>query len=349
MMGDELVLGGLPYDSLNVSINLVKATFPNAIVYYNEAYPTLNPPVYYPSVPPMLDWISFDLYPPDGFTFEEVLTYYEDKLYPLLHPHQRIMYVPPAYATTLSNMIYCANPVCENAMIAWNDQSFRWALSEELFVGLFIWHWDTFPESEVPGFEIGISTLWNLQQQLYNIGTEVINQKITLANITSGGICGLDTTGNADTQCAGVSPLDGCPSGYDQQKWDIGLTGSGLMGFCGLQTTQSALPVGAICGMNLMMGQVVTCGGYDPYHQGCPPGYQLSVWETNWGGGDFYYCAKSEQGPDMVGTICGMMTGTTGITCGGVNPIQGCPSGYAPTAWDIPFGSGLWSVCYKII
>jgi len=40
-LGDELVWNGLNYDSLVTVADLVKQSFPNALVYYNEAYPVV--------------------------------------------------------------------------------------------------------------------------------------------------------------------------------------------------------------------------------------------------------------------------------------------------------------------
>jgi hypothetical protein len=351
MMGDELLFNGLSYDSLNVSINLVKSTFPSAVVYYNEAYPIFTTTNYeFPSVPPMLDLFSVDIYPCDGFTFETTYALYVDKIYPLLHANQKVMYVSPGYSTTLNNVQYCGNPVCENAFVAWNQQSFNWALTDGHFAGLFPWHWDQFNVTFLPGFEYGVVQLPYLKEVMFNIGKQIIHQNVTITETASGGICGLGTNQYANTTCDGVNSLEKCPSGFEQQVWDIGVTGSGKMGFCALETTSHELPVGAICGLNLMAGQVVMCGGIDPYAQDpyCPKGYVRQEWSpTNWGGGSFFYCAKSEPGPDLPGTICGMMTGSTGVLCNGVNPEDFCPEGYAPAAWDIPFGSGLWSVCFK--
>ncbi len=58
----------------------------------------------------------------------------------------------------------------------------------------------------------------------------------------------------------------------------------------------------------------MTCGGYDPLVEGCPLGYWQNVWSTNWGTGNFYFCAKESNVADVVGTICGMSAGTTGIS-----------------------------------
>lgn len=352
-MGDELSWGGLPWSSLNLSISMVKQTFPKSIVYYNDAYTIFtDPSIHYPMVPPMLDWISIDMYP-DSWVFGDVYTMFTQKLYPIMQSHQGVLYVPPMYATAEDNIKYCKDPVCENAMLAWNSQAFQWALTDSKFVGLFAWHWDTFTVQFLPGYEYGLSSLPTLFQLTTNFAKQVTKQNLTFTPTVSGAICGFDTNSNADVACSGSSPLNGgCPSGFSFQEWDIGHTGSGDLGFCGSISPSSALPLGTICGMNLMSGQIVTCGGYDPYKQGCPAGYTQSVWATNWGGGYFYFCAKASPVPDALGTICGMVTneGSVGILCNGLNPTSACPTGYAPAAWDVPFGTdGLWSVCFKIV
>ena len=65
-LGDELVNGGLPLSDIGRMADTVKNTFPNAIVYYNEAYdPFIGKgcPVSYSKVPDSIDWFSVDIYP----------------------------------------------------------------------------------------------------------------------------------------------------------------------------------------------------------------------------------------------------------------------------------------------
>lgn len=67
-LGDELVWNGLNMTAYYSYANLVRADFPDAIIWSNEATPPMESGVdFYGhhlnySVPPVLSWISVDLY-----------------------------------------------------------------------------------------------------------------------------------------------------------------------------------------------------------------------------------------------------------------------------------------------
>lgn len=91
--------------------------------------------------------------------------FYEQKIYPLLKPHQRVFIVPGSFATRdsrpasavkgypLGNRTYCYNGTasgCDSYMAAQARAYGAWAMEDPLVSGLFPWHWDS--------REIGITT-----------------------------------------------------------------------------------------------------------------------------------------------------------------------------------------------
>lgn len=160
-LGDELTWNGLPYSALLTTVNTVRASFPSATIYYNEAYPVFTEDknsyggtIGYNAVPTGLNWISIDFYPNEG-PFTEAQTIYKTLLYPKMTASQFALYVPPAYGTATDPQAFCGNADCATAMVQWADDSYVWAQNDARLVGLAPWHWHSYPSSEVRGFEIG--------------------------------------------------------------------------------------------------------------------------------------------------------------------------------------------------
>lgn len=83
--------------------------------------------------------------------------FYEEKIYPLLKPHQRVFIVPGSFAThdsrpasasgyPLGNHTYCYNGTaagCDDYMADQARAYGEWAMEDTHVSGLFPWHWDT--------------------------------------------------------------------------------------------------------------------------------------------------------------------------------------------------------------
>lgn len=172
--GDELCWQCLSWQNLSTAVDTVRADLPRgeAILYYNEAFPVLaaskcstggdfdpnRTNFSYPRVPTGLDWVSLDYYPDEG-TLLGAPRLFEQYLYPKMAPHQKALFVPPAYGcnrTQLSyqrcNQLCCSNSTrdganvpcngdCSVAMLQWAEGSYNWARSDPRIVGLNPWHY----------------------------------------------------------------------------------------------------------------------------------------------------------------------------------------------------------------
>ena len=188
-LGDELCWNCVTHAGLTAAANLVRATLPvtlpvdvartlgvtRPIIYYNEAFPPLDdvalwnatcgPAVAltsagggYPDVPTAIDWFSIDYYPNEG-TFLGVQRIYHERIFPRMQQHQRVLFVPPAFAcspgssTVFADKTCCnnatrdgANPACggdcQVAQAGWARAVYDWARAEQRFVGINPWYWE---------------------------------------------------------------------------------------------------------------------------------------------------------------------------------------------------------------
>ena len=189
--GDEICWSCTPWSNLSAAVDAARLDLPRgtAILTYNEAYPvfvageaggyrqegglwqwscdTANGAhprraapgmanVSYPSVPAGLDWLSLDYYPSEG-TVPGTIKLFQQRIYPKMAAHQRVLFVPPAYGsdTRASRDSLCcsnvtrdgANPPCggncTSAMLQWAEGIYSWARSDSRVVGLNVWHYDS--------------------------------------------------------------------------------------------------------------------------------------------------------------------------------------------------------------
>ena len=161
-MGDELISNGLPYDDLVVATNAVKASFPNATVYFNAGRGSINDfpgePQWTGPVPESVDWISFDMYP-DIWTVGGVHDFYRSFVFPRMNARQRAVLVPPAYLGGGMNAVGgddggrpgfnltrtiqdCGGSDCDAEMMMWAKWLFSWACTDSRFVGILPYMYD---------------------------------------------------------------------------------------------------------------------------------------------------------------------------------------------------------------
>ena len=192
-MGDELTWNGLPYDQLVTAISTVRNDYNlrnSFTIYYNEAYPVFTKDVNifgdtigYSKVPIQLDWISMDYYPDEG-TFDQVISIYDDNIFPIMQNNQSSLYVPPSYGTvneTDSNR-YCGESNCTAAMIQWANDAYNWAIKEDRIIGLNPWHWRCYPASEVTGFSQGADCMPGVKNKWIQIGQSIVNVNVLNSN-----------------------------------------------------------------------------------------------------------------------------------------------------------------------
>ena len=217
--GDELCWACTPWSNLSAAVDAARADLPRgtAILTYNEAYPVFivgEPNGYrnegglwqwscdtangahprraapgmanvsYPSVPAGLDWLSLDYYPSEG-TVEGTIKLFQERVYPKMAEHQKILFVPPGYGSnTLAsrNALCCknvtrdgANPPCDGnctaAMLHWAQGIYAWARSDSRVVGLNIWHYES--AAAAGEYEPGLTGLPAVLRAWQAIGKEI--------------------------------------------------------------------------------------------------------------------------------------------------------------------------------
>lgn len=107
-VGDE-ILGSEVVSQRNLTaiFELIKATWPTGVVYYNEEYDVLknghfvdSEGVPWKGPPAALDWISFDFYSLTNSSWLMGQCDYPRLLYPRMHAHQRVLLLPGGFGST---------------------------------------------------------------------------------------------------------------------------------------------------------------------------------------------------------------------------------------------------------
>jgi hypothetical protein len=106
-LGDEVCWNGVQHGMLAAAADLVKNTWPDAIVYYNEAEPVITngvdlwgEDVGYSDVPASISWFSIDYYRLDNSSWlYPELVLYPLYIYELMHPSQCALTVPGSYGS----------------------------------------------------------------------------------------------------------------------------------------------------------------------------------------------------------------------------------------------------------
>ena len=218
-LGDELGWDCVSYANITAAANLVRASLgKEAIIYFNEAFPPFDdigmwnsscgPEIALlsegggiPRIPDNVDWISIDYYPNEG-TFAGTQRIYRERLYPLMAPHQRVLFVPPAYSCSngsspaFNDRFCCSNSTrdganppchgdCEAALAGWARATYAWARSDTRFVGINPWHWGQpgmpAPSTWPPGTSMEPGLFWltkTLRPLWESIGREIVSGRL---------------------------------------------------------------------------------------------------------------------------------------------------------------------------
>jgi hypothetical protein len=155
-LGDELVWNCLDPTNLTIVANAVRASFPTAIVWYNEATPPLasnvdscgHKNINY-TIPEALDVFSTDIYHTDGavagWVESHVKTFYETYIFPRLGASQSVMLVPGSFGSDVNhypNGTYVCDRQCYDQMCALDANDFyTWAEQDERIVAIMPWNW----------------------------------------------------------------------------------------------------------------------------------------------------------------------------------------------------------------
>jgi hypothetical protein len=151
MLGDELVCRGVPQSNLtSVTIELRKRLPHKIWLWANECESIHRFGNWWS---PALDVVSVDLYSYETGNqtgkmlgvaeASHVKQYYEQYLFPLLGPHQKVAVVPGLFADSLEQHHH--NRTAQDTMLCNKLAAYQlWAKSEPRIVGMAPFHWDTF-------------------------------------------------------------------------------------------------------------------------------------------------------------------------------------------------------------
>ena len=154
-LGDELVFNGVLPQQLEDVAAMVRATFPRAFLYQNEAQRPLalgsdrcDRPLNY-SVARSLDALSVDVYDLQGPTPDFVRHVvrdgvYEKHVFPRLAANQTAFVMPGAFASTnkfprCEGNLSCFDAMCAAEAADW----YAWAASDARVGGIYGWYWET--------------------------------------------------------------------------------------------------------------------------------------------------------------------------------------------------------------
>ena len=157
-LGDELVWNCVPPEVVAQGAAVVRASFPDAIIWYNEAGgPVIanqagagcTGPSFNFTIPKSLSWFSVDCYHMDGlvegWVDRWVRTLYTEHIYPRLGAEQKALLVPGSFGSDVNhwpNGTAICDRHCYDVMCAHDAHDFAaWAEADERVVAVAPWNW----------------------------------------------------------------------------------------------------------------------------------------------------------------------------------------------------------------
>ena len=200
-VGDELFPGKISFEDFMTCIQALqemKARYPDLVTWENEGG-TSWVDYFQDGLPAELDIISMDDYYmwEDGTTSPQSQVdghrrFYEEKIYPLLKPHQRVFLVPGSFAThdprgpidpkyPNGNLTYCYDGTfdgCDRLMADQARAYAAWASEDPLVTGIAPWHWDTREIGIVTPFkEVGVVDMPKTKEAWRAIGAKLSGRR----------------------------------------------------------------------------------------------------------------------------------------------------------------------------
>lgn len=178
-LGDEIVCSGVPLENLtSVADRLRKNLGPNVALYTNECAILSG----WPMVPKSLDYISVDFYDEHNTNgsaeVEKNRAYYHETIYPRLHPHQGVMFVPGIFASDPAHCkegnVSCPLDQQAEQIVAKLDGFFAWAKSDTNVVGFNPWHFSNRSTPQLKGWwdqRLGAISMPSVVSKLREIGS----------------------------------------------------------------------------------------------------------------------------------------------------------------------------------
>jgi hypothetical protein len=146
-LGDELMWNGFPYAELVAYSDAMRAAFPSAFLWENEASSVYKNTTKYNTtkVPPALNATSVDIYDFTGHLLfrsvyvDRVRSYYDTYLKPKLSPGQKLFVIPGADGSTHNK--YC-DKLCYSYITARDAALFtKWVSEDATIAGAMPWTW----------------------------------------------------------------------------------------------------------------------------------------------------------------------------------------------------------------
>jgi len=180
-IGDELLWQGLSVDNLSVAAATVRATWPNATIYWNEQWKTVvegtnifGERVDMPQIPEWFDWVSMDYYTLSEEAWTRPPKMYRESLYPKMTPNQSALVVPGSYGSNV-NPKYSLQQY-EDLMFqnAWGY--YQWTLTDPRIIGMNPWYFGP-PGCGMPGYEVSTYEMPIVLSMWQKIGNAIVAGK----------------------------------------------------------------------------------------------------------------------------------------------------------------------------
>jgi len=181
-LGDENVWNGLPPASLDVAAQAVRAAFPSAIIWTNEAiFPVIDgsdrfgTKHNYTHLSTGLTHFSVDFYHMSSGEFvDDVRQLYQKAVYPKMAKGQKALLVPGSFASTHNPS---CNVSCYDTFCARDAYEFyKWAQEDDLVAGIAPWHWTRCGGCVQYQDEIGTQSLNVTKAAWQAIGRDIISK-----------------------------------------------------------------------------------------------------------------------------------------------------------------------------
>jgi len=180
-IGDELLLGGLTVESLTIAADTVRATWPNAIIYWNEAWKVIvtgvnnfGEAVNLKAMPTAFDWISMDYYKLDSRAWSVPPVYYREYMYPRMSANQSALVVPGSYGSNMNRKFSFQQ--YEDLMFENAWEYYQWALTDPRIIGINPWYYGP-PGCGLPGYEVSTYEMAPVLAMWQKIGRAIVTQQ----------------------------------------------------------------------------------------------------------------------------------------------------------------------------
>jgi len=178
-LGDELLGQGLSVDALTTAANTVRATWPDGIIYWNEANKVIlkgenffGEPVNLPAIPSAVDWVSYDYYKLDQHAWTDPMRDYPIYLYSKMSANQKALVVPGSYGSNVNPHFSLQQYEQFMFQNAW--AYYQWTLQDDRIIGINPWYYGP-ASSGQPGYEVSTYDMPIVMDMWQKIGHAIVS------------------------------------------------------------------------------------------------------------------------------------------------------------------------------